>query len=97
MGAGKETGDLLLNKTTAHNPIYLIEENGLLKRNVHSALEIPHPLKPPEVLVCHGDSLTATLAQFIKVRHIKRCPTQAQRTGVYVYIHMLSEKCLSQL
>lgn len=77
--------------------MYLIEENGLLKRDVHSALEIPHPLKPPEVLVCRGDSLTVILAQFIKVRHVKRYPTQAQRTGVYVYIHMLSEKLLSQL
>lgn len=32
VGVGKETGDLLLNKTTAHNPICLTEENGFLKR-----------------------------------------------------------------
>lgn len=65
VGVGKETGDLLLNKTTAYNPICLTEENGFLKRDVHSALEIPHILKPAEMLVCHVDSLTTSLAEFI--------------------------------
>jgi len=52
VGVGKETGDLLLKKITAHSPICLTEENGFLKRDMHSALEIPHIVKSAEVLVC---------------------------------------------